>query len=180
MSAMEQNSNPISAGSSASKSAGAMCPCCSDLPLEACCGPVLNTAKASTPEALMRARYSAYVLHKVDFLGKSLAPKFRDDFDAQSVDKWSREAQWQGLEIVEAQAGTDKGSVEFIAHYKQDSIIRSHHEKATFVKLDDNWYFEEGEMVTPKAHKLESPKVGRNDPCTCGSGKKYKKCCGKG
>ena len=22
-------------------------------------------------------------------------------------------------------------------------------------------------------------KVGRNDPCTCGSGKKYKKCCGK-
>ncbi|MCP4508291.1 MAG: SEC-C domain-containing protein, partial [Fuerstiella sp.] len=24
-----------------------------------------------------------------------------------------------------------------------------------------------------------SPKVGRNDPCPCGSGKKYKKCCGK-
>ena len=25
----------------------------------------------------------------------------------------------------------------------------------------------------------EAPKVGRNDPCPCGSGKKYKKCCGK-
>lgn len=25
----------------------------------------------------------------------------------------------------------------------------------------------------------EQPKVGRNDPCPCGSGKKYKKCCGK-
>jgi uncharacterized protein YecA (UPF0149 family) len=24
------------------------------------------------------------------------------------------------------------------------------------------------------------PKVGRNDPCPCGSGKKYKKCCGAG
>ena len=24
----------------------------------------------------------------------------------------------------------------------------------------------------------EAPKVGRNDPCPCGSGKKYKKCCG--
>jgi len=24
-----------------------------------------------------------------------------------------------------------------------------------------------------------TPKVGRNDPCPCGSGKKYKKCCGK-
>lgn len=27
--------------------------------------------------------------------------------------------------------------------------------------------------------RREMPKVGRNDPCTCGSGKKYKKCCGK-
>ena len=30
-----------------------------------------------------------------------------------------------------------------------------------------------------KTIKHEEPKVGRNDPCTCGSGKKYKKCCGK-
>lgn len=28
-------------------------------------------------------------------------------------------------------------------------------------------------------YKREAPKVGRNDPCPCGSGKKYKKCCGK-
>ncbi|MBF0101654.1 MAG: SEC-C domain-containing protein [Desulfobacterales bacterium] len=28
--------------------------------------------------------------------------------------------------------------------------------------------------------QLKSTKVGRNDPCTCGSGKKYKKCCGVG
>ncbi|MBT3637062.1 MAG: hypothetical protein HN531_08995, partial [Opitutae bacterium] len=26
----------------------------------------------------------------------------------------------------------------------------------------------------------DAPKVGRNDPCPCGSGKKYKKCCGAG
>ena len=34
----------------------------------------------------------------------------------------------------------------------------------------------------PAAHHIESeqPKVGRNDPCPCGSGKKYKKCCGAG
>lgn len=25
---------------------------------------------------------------------------------------------------------------------------------------------------------IEAVKIGRNDPCTCGSGKKYKKCCG--
>ena len=28
--------------------------------------------------------------------------------------------------------------------------------------------------------KREEPRVGRNDPCPCGSGKKYKKCCGAG
>jgi preprotein translocase subunit SecA len=32
-----------------------------------------------------------------------------------------------------------------------------------------------------KAQPIQSgPKVGRNDPCPCGSGKKYKKCCGRG
>ncbi|MGB2601838.1 MAG: preprotein translocase subunit SecA [Candidatus Omnitrophota bacterium] len=36
--------------------------------------------------------------------------------------------------------------------------------------------------AAPKAdttYKRDLPKVGRNDPCPCGSGKKYKKCCGK-
>lgn len=34
-------------------------------------------------------------------------------------------------------------------------------------------------MQAVKQIKLEKPKVGRNEPCPCGSGKKYKKCCGK-
>lgn len=39
----------------------------------------------------------------------------------------------------------------------------------------DDYY----DYVEPEPYKRESPKVGRNDPCPCGSGKKYKKCCGK-
>ena len=34
------------------------------------------------------------------------------------------------------------------------------------------------EYVSQGTYKREGPKVGRNDPCPCGSGKKYKKCCG--
>ncbi|MHC4069663.1 MAG: preprotein translocase subunit SecA [Planctomycetota bacterium] len=34
--------------------------------------------------------------------------------------------------------------------------------------------------VKVKQIRLEKPKVGRNEPCPCGSGKKYKKCCGRG
>jgi preprotein translocase subunit SecA len=37
----------------------------------------------------------------------------------------------------------------------------------------DDWGDESVQTV-----RRESPKVGRNDPCPCGSGKKYKKCCG--
>jgi preprotein translocase subunit SecA len=36
----------------------------------------------------------------------------------------------------------------------------------------------QGETVRAKPIVREAPKVGRNDPCPCGSGKKYKKCCG--
>ncbi len=35
------------------------------------------------------------------------------------------------------------------------------------------------DKVAPQPVLRQSPKVGRNDPCTCGSGKKYKHCCGK-
>ena len=34
-------------------------------------------------------------------------------------------------------------------------------------------------QAAPQPYHKEGPKVGRNDPCPCGSGKKYKKCCGK-
>jgi preprotein translocase subunit SecA len=39
----------------------------------------------------------------------------------------------------------------------------------------------EGQLPEQKVatYKRETPKVGRNDPCPCGSGKKYKKCCGQ-
>ncbi len=40
---------------------------------------------------------------------------------------------------------------------------------------DDEFYDDDDD---DKPYKRESPKVGRNDPCPCGSGKKYKKCCG--
>jgi uncharacterized protein YecA (UPF0149 family) len=35
-----------------------------------------------------------------------------------------------------------------------------------------------GQSSLPKAPVLAKAKAGRNDPCPCGSGKKYKKCCG--
>jgi preprotein translocase subunit SecA len=39
--------------------------------------------------------------------------------------------------------------------------------------------FNRGEMAKPQTVHRDQRKVGRNDPCACGSGKKYKKCCGR-
>jgi SEC-C motif-containing protein len=153
------------------------CPCGSEELFENCCGPVLETVDAPTPEALMRARYTAYVTHKTAFLGQSLHPNNRSDFDEKAVDKWSREANWQSLTIVSTSEKGNEGYVEFIARYKQETKINNHHEHAEFKKVDGKWYFWDGKMAEVTQVKREAPKVGRNDPCTCGSGKKFKKCC---
>ena len=48
------------------------------------------------------------------------------------------------------------------------------------VDVDEDGYDPEGNWVPPEpVEQLVSDKVGRNDPCPCGSGAKYKKCCGK-
>ena len=33
-------------------------------------------------------------------------------------------------------------------------------------------------LLNPQKTRIAEKKVGRNEPCPCGSGKKYKKCCG--
>ena len=58
------------------------CPCrlrdAAPLPYSACCAPVLEAGKpAPTAQALMRARYRAFALGKIDFLYESLAPEAR-------------------------------------------------------------------------------------------------------
>lgn len=46
--------------------------------------------------------------------------------------------------------------------------------------VDEDGYDADGNWVPPEpVEQLKSDKVGRNDPCVCGSGNKYKKCCGK-
>jgi SEC-C motif domain protein len=161
----------------------ALCPCGTKQPFSACCEPILNGAKpAETPEALMRARYSAFARQNVDFIMNSVSPKRRKDFDRKSIEEWSKNSEWAGLEIVSTEKGgkdDDTGLVEFIAKYKEKGEDQAHHELATFVKLDGKWFFDDGRTPPAKPIRLEGPKIGRNDPCHCGSGMKYKKCHGK-
>ncbi len=159
------------------------CPCGSGSPLNACCKPVIDgTAKAPTAEALMRSRYTAYTLQDINYLASTLDPNELRDFDKNATAKWARDSIWMGLEIVKTFAGAsnDKdGTVEFKAHFKRDGVIQEHHEVSQFQKIDGTWLYCGGKDVAPEQFRRDTPKIGRNEPCPCGSGKKYKKCCGK-
>ncbi|VAW73436.1 hypothetical protein MNBD_GAMMA15-1286 [hydrothermal vent metagenome] len=159
------------------------CPCGSDSPLNACCKPVIDgTTKASTAEALMRSRYTAYTLQNIDYLASTLDPKELHGFDKDGTAAWACESTWIGLEIINTSAGSSddtEGSVEFKARFKQNDVIQEHHEVSRFQKTDGVWLYSGGKDVGPVQFRRDAPKTGRNEPCPCGSGKKYKKCCGK-
>lgn len=159
------------------------CPCGSGATAAECCAQYFGGDKAPpTAEALMRSRYSAYALGAVDHIMATHHPKAAGDVDRKSTEKWSAEATWLGLEVASTQGGGEgdqTGEVEFIARYELGGAPLSHHERAQFRRGDDGrWYYWDGAMVKPRPVVREQPKVGRNDPCPCGSGAKYKKCHG--
>lgn len=147
-----------------------------------CCEPYIKGARpVPTAEALMRSRYTAYVLQDVEYLKESLTPAQQEDFSAEETRNWARESEWLGLEIRNTEEGGEadkQGKVEFAAHFKSNGQKQTHFETALFQRIDGKWRYSGMEEPEGKTVRRESPKVGRNEPCPCGSGKKYKKCCG--
>ena len=145
----------------------------------------------------MRSRYVAYAQGDIDYIARTTAPESRADFDAQSARAWSAESTWLGLQVLGADkggAGDIAGAVEFVARYRRNGDTIAHREFSRFRKTEHGeWRFVDGDVgplragkervqslpnETPPAFADRPQKVGRNDPCACGSGKKFKKCCG--
>jgi SEC-C motif-containing protein len=136
---------------------------------------------ATTAEALMRARYTAYTRAAMDFLQETLHPDKRAEHDPERAREWAEHSEWHNLEVISVAAGgpdDDEGTVEFVASYTYDGEFQHYHEIAEFARLDGRWYFQGGEAGTRRPVVRAEPKVGRNDPCSCGSGRKFKRCCG--
>ena len=159
------------------------CPCGSQASYDECCRPVLEGERqAATPEQLMRARYSAYAKGEIGYLLTSLHPGHRADFDEKKTRAWAEHSEWHGLKILATSGGgteDSEGTVEFVASYTEKGTRIEHRELSTFKKESGVWYFVGGETVPPKQVVRTTPKTGRNDPCPCGSGQKFKKCCGR-
>lgn len=160
-----------------------LCPCGSQLTYQECCQPLISGEKtAQTAEALMRSRYTAHVQAEVDYIINTTHPDKRDTIDRKQVLSWSKKSEWLELKIISTEEGgpeDDKGVVEFSARYREKARTIVHHEIAEFVRQDGNWYFVDGQPPKLVQSIRQGPKIGRNDPCPCGSGKKYKKCCYK-
>jgi SEC-C motif domain protein len=146
-----------------------LCPCKSSKLFSECCEPYLNDKKsASSPLELMRSRYSAFVLKNIDYLLKTQCKKDDPLQEYQEIKAFATQAHFQHLEII----SSDTQSVEFKAYYILNHHQELLHEKSFFTCKDGIWCYKEGELyATAITFK-------RNETCICGSGKKYKKCCG--
>jgi len=149
------------------------CPCGTGKKYRACCAPFLSGHReARTAEQLMRSRFTANVLGNGEYLVRTWHP------DTRPPGAITDFAGWYRLEILataKGQAGDALGEVEFRAWYRQDGAVGLLHERSRFVRVEGKWRYLDGRIMP--APQPQPGRVGRNSPCPCGSGKKYKRCC---
>ncbi|WP_338564285.1 YchJ family protein [Erwinia sp. E_sp_B04_7] len=148
------------------------CPCCSGMEYSVCCQPYLKgLAIPASPEALMRSRYTAYATQDAEYLVATWHPTCdAQRFHASLVESF-KSTTWLSLQIIAAEKTGDKseGFVTFFARFSENQHESFIHERSRFLKEEQRWYYIDGIY----------PETGRNDRCPCGSGKKFKKCCGQ-
>ena len=139
-----------------------------------------NTSWPESPRKLLEARYKAFANGTVDFIIDSHHPETRAQVDRTAIETWSKGSQWEGLDIQDEKLSGEKAFITFTVRYSKDLKTVNHTELAEFRQQEGRWYYFDSEFPPPVSIRREGDKVGRNDPCTCGSGKKFKKCHGVG
>ncbi|MGZ3723715.1 MAG: YchJ family protein [Bdellovibrionales bacterium] len=130
------------------------CPCGSTKSFAECCQRLHSGTPATSPEELMRARYTAFVVKNIEFVRDTTDPQSILEFDLESTKQWADTSEFFKLEVLRATNEGNKGIVEFKAHFRssqgelagKDQI---HHELAKFRKQAGTWYFRDGRIVNP-------------------------------
>lgn len=149
-----------------------LCPCGSALEYSLCCHRYLSGAQvAPDPSHLMRSRYAAFVIKDADYLIKTWHPSCRAAEFKQDIVAGFANTVWLGLTVFETATGVNdsEGYVSFVARFSENNTPGAIIERSRFLNESGQWYYIDGTR----------PQFGRNDPCPCGSGKKFKKCCGQ-
>lgn len=158
-----------------------MCPACAQ-PYQQCCGPLHHeNAVPSSPEALMRSRYAAYVLGDYPYILATYATASRQQLTVEALAESAADTRWLGLTVLVASPITPsqnnsqslQGEVEFKVFYAEHKRLYCLHERSVFIQESGYWRYLDGIMGDANG---EVP-LKRNDKCVCGSNKKYKQCC---
>jgi SEC-C motif-containing protein len=156
------------------------CPCGSGQTFGACCEPRLTgKGPATTAEELMRSRFTAHVVRDYPYLHRTYLETARKPYVEEKID--GDELKWTRLVVHAHETGPkpDGAFVDFTAYFDDHGTEQALHEKSEFARIDGTWYYTRAVRVGPAPVKSAAPKVGRNEPCPCGSGKKYKHCHGR-
>ena len=163
-----------------------MCLCGSGSPEAACCGPYLRRESLPpTALALMRSRYSAFASADYEYLVFSHDPE-TCEVDVAVLRAGSRRLSWTGLQVESVEAGgvdDELGSVTFRAKFFDGRKAGELYERSRFRRIDGRWVYVSGSrpIAARQVHQGNGSSgmtPGRNAPCSCGSGRKYKRCCG--
>ena len=109
-----------------------------------CCGRYLehfDASPAPDAQALMRSRYSAFVLGRVDYLLATWHSSQRP-----ATLELEPQARWLGLEVRDqCSVGADHAEVEFVARYRVAGRAVRLHERSRFVREAGRWYYVDGD-----------------------------------
>ena len=134
-----------------------------------CCEPLhLGKSTAQTCEQLMRSRFSGFGLGLTDYINQSWHPSTRPQDLSLEPD-----SQWLKLDIVRSTETQVHFKAYFLDSESSPSGFSVLEEVSDFVFENDRRFYVSGDT------QIVPVKLERNDVCLCGSGKKFKKCCGK-
>lgn len=127
------------------------CPCGRDRLFSECCGRFLDGgSRPETAEDLMRSRYAAHILNRIDYLRETLWPKHQPLFDDAATTRFAADNHWAGLTVIDVQDGgpADRaGTVLFEARYLSGGQLLTHRERSLFRKKKGRWYYVEAVTV---------------------------------
>ena len=123
----------------------------------------------------MRSRFTAFATGNVEHLLRTHAKVISDAEQAEMVE-WCKTTKWLSLTITKTERGEPKdleGWVEFQARFIEDHEVWVIQERSRFEKRDGRWIYIDG-----VSRRVRERKPGRNDPCPCLSGQRFKHCHG--
>lgn len=117
------------------------CPCDATKLYSACCQPLHLGSLATSPEQLMRSRYSAFALGLTDYLLQTWHPSTRPSLELDDNPTWVK------LQILASDQQQEHGWVHFRAFYQAQGELQMMEERSRFVREAERWWYVDGTLM---------------------------------